>query len=164
MLVPGSNRRVYSVDTQVGVAVTGYAADGRQLVNRAREEAQNYRDTYGHHVLPRVLANRLGLYVHYFTVYGSVRPFGSAAIIATYDQDLKTPELYMVEPSGTAFRFFGCAAGKGATAAKTELEKVLNKAGSDGITCTEAVKELAKMYVIFSVVKLSYSVFSSLML
>lgn len=145
MLVPGSNRRVYAVDRQVGMVVTGYAADGRQLVNRAREEAQSYRDTYGHHVLPTVLANRLSLYVHYFTMYGSLRPFGCAGIIAGFDGDLKTPELYMVEPSGTAFKFFGCAAGKGANAAKTELEKILNKYGNAGITCREAVKELANM-------------------
>ena len=26
-----------------GIAVTGNAADGRQIVNRAREEAQNYK-------------------------------------------------------------------------------------------------------------------------
>ena len=26
-----------------GIAITGYAADGRQIVNRAREEADNYK-------------------------------------------------------------------------------------------------------------------------
>jgi 20S proteasome subunit alpha 7 len=133
------------VDSQIGGVFTGYAADGRQFVNRAREEAQSYRDTYGHQVLPRILANRLSLYVHYFTIYGSLRPFGSAGIIAGYDQDLKSPELYMIDPSGNGYRYFGCAAGKGANAAKTELEKLLNKHGNTGITTAEAVKELARM-------------------
>lgn len=146
MLVSGSNRRVYSIDSHAGIAITGYAADGRQIVNRAREEAQNYKDTYGHNIIPTILTNRLSLYVHYFTLYGSLRPFGSTAIIAAYDEDLKTPELYMVEPSGVVNRFFGCAAGKGANAAKTELEKLLTKYGDEGISTTEAVKELAKMY------------------
>ena len=27
----------------LGIAITGYAADGRQIVNRAREEADNYK-------------------------------------------------------------------------------------------------------------------------
>lgn len=145
MLVPGSNRRVFGVDAHVGMVVTGYAADGRQLVNVAREEAKNYRETYGHPVVPSILNNRLALYVHYYTLYGSLRPFGCSVIMGAYDADTNNAELYMVEPSGAAFRYFGCAAGKGANNAKTELEKLLNKAGDTGITCREAVKELAKM-------------------
>jgi len=145
MLVPGTNRSVYSIDKHAGMVVTGYGADGRQIVNRAREEAQSYKDTYGHSIVPSVLANRISLYVHYFTLYSSLRPFGATAIFAGYDEDLETPQLYMVEPSGAAYRFFGCAAGKGANAAKTEIEKLLNKAGSQGIDCRTAVQELAKI-------------------
>lgn len=111
MLVTGSNRRGFGVDSHVGMVITGVSADGRQLVNRAREEAQSYHELYGHRIVPSVLANRLGLYMHYFTLYGALRPFGSTALVAAYDEDLKVPELYMVEPSGVAFRYFGCAAG-----------------------------------------------------
>jgi 20S proteasome subunit alpha 7 len=145
MLVEGSNRRVFGIDAHAGMAVTGYAADGRQIVNRAREEAQSYRDTYGHRVVPSVLSNRLSLYMHYFTIYGSLRPFGASAILAAYDEDTKTPELYMLDPSGATYRFHGCAAGKGTNAAKTELEKIFNRHGAAGITCRQAVLELGKM-------------------
>jgi hypothetical protein len=62
--------------------------------------------------------------------------------------DMKTPELYMLDPSGAGYRFHGCAAGKGANAAKTELEKILNRAGSEGISCRQAVTELGKMCVL----------------
>jgi 20S proteasome subunit alpha 7 len=147
MLVGGSNRRCYNIDNHIGVAITGFNADGRQLVHRAREEAQSYNETYGHKVIPHILANRLGLYVHYFTLHGSLRPFGSMALIAAYDQDIKAPELYMVEPSGVVLRYFGCAAGKGANAAKTEIEKLIIKYGQPGLTCRQAIDELAKMYV-----------------
>eukprot|EP01032_Pedospumella_encystans_P011720 gene11720-13610_t len=139
MLVEGSNRSVFGIDAHAGMAVTGYAADGRQIVNRAREEAQSYRDTYGHRIIPSILNNRLSLYMHYFTIYGSLRPFGASALLAAFDEDTKTPELYMMDPSGGAFRFHGCSAGKGANAAKTELEKILNRHGSEGITCKQAV-------------------------
>lgn len=145
MLVKGSNRRIFSVDAHVGIGVTGYGADGRQIVNRAREEASSYRDTYGHKIIPSVLNNRLSLYVHYFTLYGSLRPFGATALVSGYDEDTKSAELYMVEPSGAAFRFHGCAAGKGQNNAKTELEKVLNRYASTGITCRQAVTELANI-------------------
>lgn len=45
MLLPNSNRRIHSVDTHSGVAITGLVSDGRQIVNRAREEAANYSET-----------------------------------------------------------------------------------------------------------------------
>lgn len=51
----------------------------------------------------------------------------------------------MLDPSGGAYRFHGCSAGKGANAAKTELEKILNRAGNEGISCRQAVVELGKM-------------------
>ena len=43
MLVPGSNRRVFGIDKRASLAITGFVADGRQIVNRAREEADNYK-------------------------------------------------------------------------------------------------------------------------
>ena len=45
MLLPTSNRRIHSVDEAHGVAVTGFVADARQIVNRARDEAIGYEET-----------------------------------------------------------------------------------------------------------------------
>lgn len=129
----------------IGV-VTGFPADGRQIISRAREEANNYEETYGHPIVPSILANRLAIYTHFFTIHYSLRPFGATLLFAGFDEDTKTCELYMVEPSGMTRRYFGCAAGKGAQAANTELEKLYNKVGgTDGITCLEATKQLAQM-------------------
>ena len=50
-------------------------------------------------------------------------------------------QLYVVEPSGTAYRFFGAVAGKGKQAAKTEIERLNLKE----ITCREAVREICKI-------------------
>jgi 20S proteasome subunit alpha 7 len=144
-MVAGCNRRIFGVDRHCGMAVTGTAADGRQLVNRAREEAGSYEDTYGSKVVPSVLSNRLANFVHYFTIHGSLRPFGTAGLIASYDEDMKTPELYMVEPSGNCLKYFACAAGKGAHGARTELEKILNNRAEEGITCKEAIDEAARV-------------------
>nr|GEY39345.1 proteasome subunit alpha type-3-like [Tanacetum cinerariifolium] len=44
-------------------------------------------------------------------------PFGSGVILGGYDRD--GPQLYMVEPSGVSYRYFGAAIGKGRQAAKT---------------------------------------------
>ena len=145
LLVAGSNRRVFGVDKHIGIAVTGTPADGRQFVNRAREEAQSYYSTYGHKIVPSVLSNRLALFAHYFTIHGSLRPFGTAGLVACFDEDLKTPELYMVEPSGQCLKYYACAAGKGAQSARTELEKILNSRGEGGISCKDAIDEVARI-------------------
>lgn len=150
MLTAGSvcARRLHSVGKHAGVGFTGFVSDARQLVNRAREEASNYKSTYGSHIPPSVLADRMAAYVHYFTLHGALRPFGANVIIGGYDPDLKKHELYMVEPSGVSYQYYGCAAGKGKQACKTEMEKLpLNytNGNSDGITVNEAVKHLAKM-------------------
>lgn len=149
MLVAGSNRRIFGIDQHVGVAITGLPPDGRQVVNRAREEAHNYHDTWGHKIVPSVLSGRLAQFVHYYTTHGALRPFGCSTLIAAYDEDMKTHELYMIDPSGLCYRYYGCAAGKGDQAAKTEVEKILTKREQSGITCEEAVTELANiMYTI----------------
>lgn len=36
MMVSSSNKRIYNIDTHVGMAVAGFAPDARQIVNRAR--------------------------------------------------------------------------------------------------------------------------------
>lgn len=83
--------------------MAGLVADGRQLVNRAREEALSYKKNYGSPIPPQVLADRMGQYVHYYTLYGSIRPFGTAIMLAGYDIDEKKSSLYLVEPSGVTY-------------------------------------------------------------
>ena len=40
-----TGRRIHTVDEYAGVAITGFVSDGRQIVNRAREEASSYDTT-----------------------------------------------------------------------------------------------------------------------
>lgn len=141
LLVPGSNRRLQTVGKHAGMAITGLVADGRQLVNRARSEASSFTEIYAYAIPPEVLCDRLSQYVHYFTLHGSLRPFGSACIIASYDEELKSHQLHMVEPSGLSYRYFGCALGKGRMSAKTEIEKLK----LSEMTCRQALKEIAKI-------------------
>ncbi|CCI48745.1 hypothetical protein ABG067_004923 [Albugo candida] len=141
MLVTGTHRRIFAVDHHIGVSMAGLVADGRQLVNRAREEALNYKKNYGSPIPPHVLADRMGQYIHYYTLYGSVRPFGATIMIAGYDQDENQHKLYQIEPSGVTFSFRGCAMGKGEQAAKTEIEKYK----LFDLPCREAMKYVAKI-------------------
>ncbi|KAJ3174111.1 hypothetical protein HDU88_000079 [Geranomyces variabilis] len=139
LLVPGSNKRIATADRHIGIATAGLLADTRHLVNRAREEAQNYRDLYRAPIPAKMIADRLGQYVQAYTLYSSVRPFGVSTILATVDKT--GPQMYMIEPSGIYYGFYGCAIGKGRQVAKTEIEKL--KLAE--MTCREVVKDAARI-------------------
>jgi len=138
MLVEGSNRRIFTVDTHAGISLAGLAADAKQIVNRARSEAKSYRSFYGVPIPGNVLADRLAGFVHTYTLYWYLRPFGASILLSIYDTD--SPQLYMIEPSGISYRYFGCAIGKHKMGAHTELEKLK----FDKITCRQAVVDIAK--------------------
>jgi len=141
MLVPGSNRRIFTIDRHIGVAVTGIAADGRKLASEAKAHARTYRRNFGSPIPPKALASQIGSLLHAYTCYGALRPFGSSILISGVDPTTKEHELYMSDPSGTTLRYFGCAIGKGVTAARTEIEK----GKMTQRTCAECLQDLAKI-------------------
>lgn len=145
MVVPvtASYKRIHSVDTHAGIASTGFIPDTRVAVTRAIDEASYYEQSYAVKIPPFLLAERLGDYMHYFTLHSSLRAFGAACVIAGYDPDVGEHSLHMVEPNGSAYAYYGVAVGKGKQAAKTELEKLnLHK---EPCTVDVAVKHIAKI-------------------
>jgi len=139
LLRKGSNRMLHTLDKGSGMAISGMAADARQLVNKAREEAQQYRTFWAHTIPGRVLADRIAGHVHMHTLYWYLRPFGCSVIIASYGED--GPGLYKITPSGVVYKYFGCAEGKHQLGAKGELEKI----NFETITCREAVNKIAEI-------------------
>lgn len=145
MVVPvtASYKRIHSVDTHAGIASTGFLPDARVAVTRAIEEASYFEESYAVKIPPKLLADKLGDFMHFYTLHSSLRAFGAACVIAGYDQDIGEHSLHMVEPNGSAFSFYGVAVGKGKQAAKTELEKLnLHK---EPCTSADAVKQIAKI-------------------
>lgn len=168
LLKPGSNKRIATVDRHLGVVYSGMVPDGRHFIDRARDEARSWRDNFKTPITTADLAARMGGYLQAYTLYQSVRPFGITAIVGGYDSELDLPvdgevgsgpkcgaggksqdkkyggpSLYMIEPSGLYWGYYGAATGKGRQAAKAELEK-LDLSG-EGITLEEAVKHAARI-------------------
>lgn len=85
------------------------------------------------------MASRIAAYVHAYTLYGSVRPFGVATIVGGVDKD--GPQLFMIEPSGNYCGYHGVATGKSVQTTKTEIEKL----DLGNLSCRDAVIEVAKM-------------------
>lgn len=101
-------------------------------------------------------------------MYSSVRPFGITAIVAGWDSELELPVdgqvgsgpsigsggkvadkkyggpgLFMIEPSGQYWGYYGAATGKGRQTAKAELEKLDLAAGK--LSLEDGVKEAARI-------------------
>lgn len=150
---------------------SGLLPDGRHFTSRARDEASSWRSTYKAPIPVSSLANRMGSYVQAYTLYNSVRPFGITAIVGGWDAETEVdvdgsvgsgpkigsggktpgvkeggPYLYMIEPSGTYWGYYGAATGKGRQAAKAELEKLkLDPKAGEPISLEEGVKEAARI-------------------
>lgn len=114
--------------------------DGKALIFRGREEATQYEKMFGIKIPNSVLADRLALRVQVNTVYSGLRPFGTSLIIASHDH-LKGLGLYMIEPSGTCYEYYGCASGRGKQLARNEIEKLNFR----DLTVDEALPHIAKI-------------------
>lgn len=144
----GANKRIFTVDRHIGVAVAGLLADARQIVVNARTEASTYRSEYGAAAPLQFVKNRVAMYMHAYTLYSAVRPFGCSVIMGSFKPN--GPELYCIDPSGISWEYYGCAIGKAKQTAKTEMEKLKLK----DMTCKELVKEAAKIiYLVHDEVK-----------
>ncbi|KAF6227310.1 hypothetical protein HO133_008753 [Letharia lupina] len=168
LLKPGANKRIATVDRNVGVVSSGLVPDGRHFVSRARDEASSWRSTYKAPIPLAALAGRLGGYVQAYTLYSSVRPFGVTAIVGGWDSEAELgvdgqvgsgpsigaggkvsgtkaggPGLYMIEPSGLYWGYYGAATGKGRQAAKAELEKL--DLASGNLSLEAGVREAARI-------------------
>lgn len=144
----GANKRIFNIDKHIGMAVAGLLADARQIVETARDEATNYKFNYGSPIPLKHLVDRVSMFVHAHTLYSSVRPFGVSCVLGSYSAD--GPEMYVIDPSGVSFGYYGCATGKAKQAAKTEIEKLKMK----DMPCADLVKEVAKIiYIVHDEVK-----------
>jgi len=145
----GANRRIANIDTHVGMAAAGLVTDARQLAEIARDEASTYRSDYGSPIPLSQLTQRVSSYMHAYTLYSSIRPFGATIMLGTWGKQ-GGAQLMCIEPSGVGYGYWGCAAGKAKSNAKTELEKLK----MTELTCAELVKEAARIiYMVHDEVK-----------
>jgi len=150
---------------------SGLVPDGRHFISRCRDEAASWRKVYKSPIATADLASRMGGYLQAYTLYSSVRPFGITGIVAGWDSEIEVPvdgqvgngpsigsggkvegktyggpALYMIEPSGMYWGYYGAATGKGRQTAKAELEKLDLAAGK--LSLLDGVKEAAKIIYI----------------
>ena len=108
MMVDGTDKRLYSINLHTGGVINGLTPDGRATIQRAREEVSQYENMFGIRCPGSVLADRMCMRFQMSTIYSSYRPIGTSLIFANHDAQ-KGFQLYMVEPSGQCFQYYGCA-------------------------------------------------------
>tara|TARA_B100000683_G_scaffold267687_1_gene301750 strand:- start:1681 stop:2403 length:723 start_codon:yes stop_codon:yes gene_type:complete len=111
LIIPESIEKMFKIDNHIGIATSGLVADARQLVARARVEAQVNRITYADKVPIDVLVKRICDFKQSFTQYGGSRPFGTALLIGGVDEN--GIHLYETDPSGAYQSYHAGAIGSG---------------------------------------------------
>jgi len=80
------------------MCIAGLLADAKHLVARARDECALYKQSTSEPIPLFCLTQRLAHYIHMYTLYSAVRPFGVSVMLSSVDKS--GPSLYMIEPSG----------------------------------------------------------------
>ena len=140
MQLAGTDKRLYSINMSTGGVINGLTPDGRAIIQRAREEAVQYQQQFGIKMPGSVLADRMAMQFQMKTLYSAYRPIGSSLIFAIHDA-MKGFQLYMVEPSGACYQYYGCASGRGKQFARNEIEKTKFR----DMTVEEALPKVAKI-------------------
>ena len=122
MMIAGTDKRLYSIALDCGGIVNGLTPDGRAMIQKAREECKQYKDQFHVKIPGKTLADRMALKFQMSTIYANYRPYGTSMIFGINDMFNGT-QLYMVEPSGACFQYYGCASGRGKQMARNEIEK-----------------------------------------
>lgn len=118
---------LYAVDGLLGCCATGRAPDGKCLVQKARQEASDYRYKYGVSVPIETLAKRMGDLAQVRTQEAGMRPMGAALTFIGMDQEDGTgqwhPKVFKVDPAGYYVGYGACATGAKEVDAIAALEK-----------------------------------------
>jgi len=110
LMDPESVEKLHEVDSHVGVASAGNAADARRLVAVAREAAQRERLTYDEPIGVETLTKAVADHVQEYTQQGGARPYGTALLFGGMADG--TPALYETDPSGTPSAWDAAAVGR----------------------------------------------------
>jgi len=139
LAVPNSSgEKVFQIDDNLGVTLSGFLADGRILVDRARVKAQIYKLTYDEQLDVLGAVKEIADMMQLYTQYGGVRPFGVAFLLGGFDE--KGAQLFEIDPSSTFYGWKAHAIGRGSP----EAIKILRKEWKENLTEDDAIKLAVK--------------------
>jgi len=135
LIAKNSHEKIMIIDDHIISTFAGYMADGRVIVDVAREIAQVHKIDYGTKIDLLSLVREVSNIMQYYTRYSGVRPFGISLIIAGIDND-NLPKVFAMDPSGIYYQYYAIAIGEGEDYIMRRLEEVYNP----DITLEEGIK------------------------
>jgi len=122
LLDPSSVTHMFSITANIGCVMTGMIADARGQVQRARQEAAEFRYKFGYEIPVAYLAKRVADMSQVYTPHAYMRPLGVSMILIGIDEEVG-PQLYMCDPAGSYVGYKACCAGQKDQETRNFLEK-----------------------------------------
>lgn len=119
---------MYKITKHVGMCATGKGPDIRDIVQKARKKAADFKQTYGYEVPVDVLANILADEFQVYTQHAYMRPLAVMVMLVAID-DERGPSLFKCDPAGYYVGYSATSAGPKEVEAVNYLEKKV-KSGS----------------------------------
>lgn len=133
------NPKILQVDKNISAIFSGYAADGRFLVSRARVEAAIHKMTYDESIDIKQLATKLADYTHQFTQQGGLRPLGIGLLLGGVDEYDGIPRVYFIHPGGGLSETRAKAIGDGDATAMKYIKQKHDEKPIDDLTVEELI-------------------------
>mmetsp|Transcript_9562 Transcript_9562/g.15684 ORF Transcript_9562/g.15684 Transcript_9562/m.15684 type:complete len:247 (+) Transcript_9562:70-810(+) len=122
LLDPISVTNMFRITDNIGAVETGMIADAKAQVQKARQEAAEFRFKFGYEIPVEYLAKRVADMAQVYTQHAYMRPYGIAMMLIGID-DEKGPQLYKTDPAGYYVGYKACTAGSKDQEAQNFLEK-----------------------------------------
>ncbi|MCW1293242.1 MAG: archaeal proteasome endopeptidase complex subunit alpha [Candidatus Rehaiarchaeum fermentans] len=134
LIVPESAEKVFKIDEDIATAISGFISDGRILVDKLQEIAQNYRIIYGKEADILLLVKDIASEMQAYTQYGGARPFAVGLLIGgVRGSDYA---LYVVEPGGTYYEYKAVAIGM----EKEKINKILKNSYDEKMSLEDGIE------------------------
>ncbi|KYK31540.1 MAG: hypothetical protein AYK22_02280 [Thermoplasmatales archaeon SG8-52-3] len=126
--------KINLIDKNYLCAYIGLSADARHLIEYSQEIAANYKIWYDEQIDLKSLVKELCSYMHLFTTFGGVRPFGLVLFIAGIDSS--GIHIFATDPSGSFLEYKAICEG----IKNKEIIKYLNKQYNDNLSLEKSIE------------------------
>jgi len=113
--------KIFQIDDHIGCAFSGLVADAQRLVEIARDEAQVNRLVYDERIPVKALVEIICDYMHLYTQFDGIRPFGVALLMAGVDETGN--RLFDTDPSGAFLEYKAICEGTESHSAMAHLNR-----------------------------------------
>jgi proteasome alpha subunit len=115
-------QKIFKINKQIAACISGLTADARVLIDQARVKSEVHALSYDEPISVEAITKEICDLKQLYTQNAGVRPFGVSLLIGGIDPTGEC-RLYVTDPSGAYWAYYGNAIGSGEQDVKDFLEK-----------------------------------------